>query len=155
MNKNNEDLYELKNNLNKIEFFDVTADVGYLAYGKDLNEGFENSALAMFEVMTDTREISNKIEEKINIESEDLVSLLYDWLEELLIKSEVELKLYNSFKVKIIKSTTGYKLDANICGEEINLKKHKITAEVKAVTFHMMDIEVTENHVKCRVILDL
>ncbi|MGZ7116702.1 MAG: archease, partial [Methanobacterium sp.] len=41
----------------KFEFFDVTADVGYKAYGDTLEEAFENAALAMFEVVTDTGSI--------------------------------------------------------------------------------------------------
>lgn len=42
----------------KFEFFDVTADVGIRAYGKTLEDAFENAALAMFEVMTDTSRIN-------------------------------------------------------------------------------------------------
>lgn len=146
------DFKQRKNN--EIEFFDVTADVGYIAHGKTLNESFENSALAMFQVMTDTEKIDKKLEEKVNIEAEDLVSLLYEWLEELLIRSEIDLKLYSDFKVKIAKYDN-YKLNATIKGEEIDLNKHSINSEVKAVTFHMMKVEKKDNDYISRVILDL
>lgn len=48
----------------KFEFFDVTADVGYRAYGRTMDEAFENAALALFEVMTDTTNIKPLMEKK-------------------------------------------------------------------------------------------
>ena len=42
--------------MKKFEYIDITtADVAFVAYGKDLNELFENAALAMFEVMVNTK----------------------------------------------------------------------------------------------------
>ena len=38
----------------RFEFLEHTADAYIIAYGKDLAEAFENAALAMFEVMTNT-----------------------------------------------------------------------------------------------------
>ena len=32
--------------MKKFEFFDVTADIGFYAYGNNLNEAFENAGLA-------------------------------------------------------------------------------------------------------------
>ena len=55
----------------KFEFFDVTADVGYRAYGNSLSNAFENAAIAMFEVITDTTTIKHSIEKKIELEAED------------------------------------------------------------------------------------
>ena len=40
------------------EYLEHTADVKFLAYGKTLEEVFENAALAMFNVMIDTGKIS-------------------------------------------------------------------------------------------------
>ena len=37
-----------------------TADVAFIAYGKDLNEAFENAAKAMFNVMTDISKVDKK-----------------------------------------------------------------------------------------------
>ena len=56
----------------KYEYFDVMADVGYKAYGETLDESFENAALALFEVMTDTSKVKCIVERRISIESEDI-----------------------------------------------------------------------------------
>ena len=83
-----------KNTKDKFEFFDVTADVGFRAYGESLNESFENSALAMFEVMTDTSQINPIEKREIDLESEDEKGLLYDWLSELLFLHDYKIYPY-------------------------------------------------------------
>lgn len=143
-----------ENNKLKFEFFDVTADAGFWAYGSTLEESFENAALAMFEIMTDTSRVTPVIKKEFNVESEDKVSLLYDWLEELLFLHDVEFLLFSKFKVDISSIKEGYKLKAEIWGEEINHKIHERRDEVKAITFHLMEVNA-ENGYKVRAILDL
>lgn len=148
---------DLKNyNQEKYEYFDVTADIGFHAYGKTIEEGFENSGLAMFNVITNTKKVSTTITKKIAIESEDLVSLLYQYLEELLFLHEVDFLLFSEFKVKSIDNHfNNYKLISEVKGEEIDWSKHERKSEVKAVTFHLMEIKKNKENYDLRVILDL
>ena len=142
----------------KFEFFDVTADIGFWAYGKTLEEAFENAALAMFNVITDTEKVAKKETKEIYVESEDKISLLYDFLEELLVLQEVDLILCSDFQVAIKKEIKGkdevYKLNAIAIGENIDWNIHERKSEVKAITFHMMEV-LCEDIFKVRVILDL
>ena len=138
----------------KFEFFDVTADAGFWAYGSTLEESYENAGLAMFEIMTDPTQVSPVVKKEFTIESEDKVSLLYDWLEELLFLHDVEFILFSKFKVNISSLEEGYKLKAEVWGDEINRKIHEQRDEVKAVTFHLMEVN-KENSYSVRVILDL
>lgn len=137
------------------EFFDVTADVGFMAYGKTLEESFENSALAMFNVISNTETIGQTKSFEFSIESEDEISLLYDFLEELLFLHEVEFMLFSDFKVKITNEDQQYKLKAEIKGEEINWDIHERGCEVKAITFHQMNVSSEDGIYKTRAILDL
>ncbi|OEC86842.1 MULTISPECIES: archease [Methanobacterium] len=138
----------------KFEFFEVTADVGYRAHGKTLDEAFENAALAMFEVMTDTSKIEHEIERKIEVESEDECALLYDWLSEFLFMLDVDFLMFSKFEVKINKGNGGFSLKGTAWGEEFNPEIHESRAEVKAVTYHMMDVK-QDNGVMVQVILDI
>ena len=142
------------NQKGKFEFFDVTADVGYKAYGDTLEEAFENAALAMFEVMTDTSKIEPKLERKIEVESEDECALLYDWLSEFLVILDVEYLVFSKFEVKIEKKDEKYFLEGIAWGEEFNPEIHESRAEVKAVTYHLMDVK-KENGYMVQVILDI
>ena len=143
-------------NLNeKFEFFDVTADVGYKAYGDTLDEAFENAALAMAEVMTDTSKIGSNIEKKIEVESEDECALLYDWLSEFLVFLDADFLVFSKFKVKIEKIYDGFSLKGTVWGEEFNPEIHESRAEVKAVTYHLMDVKKENNRYCVQVILDI
>ena len=142
------------NQSKKFEFFEVTADVGYKAYGKTLEEAFENAALAMFEVITDTSKIEPEIERKIEVESEDECALLYDWLSEFLVLLDVDYLVFSKFEVKIEKKKEGFSLKGTAWGEEFNPEVHESRAEVKAVTYHLMDVK-QDNGVMVQVILDI
>lgn len=143
-----------KNNAVKFEYFDVTADVGFRAYGRILDEAFQNAALAMFEVMTDTSHVMSTVKKDIKIESEDEQALLYDWLSELLFLHDYERLVFSNFEVRITPANSGnFILHAEIWGEEFNQSKHETRDEVKAVTFHLMEIN-KENGCMVQVILD-
>jgi len=144
-----------KNTLKQFEFFDVTADVGFRAYGQDLNDAFGNAALAMFEVMTDTSQVKPKVIREILVESEDEKALLYDWLSELLFIHDYEGLVFSQFTVTIQqKDPETFNLSAVVWGEEFNQATHEVRDEVKAVTFHLMEIVKEENRCTLQVIVD-
>ena len=135
---------------NKFEFFDVTADIGFTAYGNNLNECYENAGIALFNVISNTDNIKPDKEFTFEIQSEDYVSLLYDYLEELLFLHETEFFLCSDFKVELMDN---YQLKATIKGEEIDWSKHTRGCEVKAITYHMMEVNTEKLYLKA--ILDL
>jgi len=138
----------------KFEYFDVTADVGFKAYGESLDTAFENAALAMFNVITNTSKIQPLIKKKIEIKAEDDHALLFDWLTELLILHDSEYLVFSKFKVDIKNKENEYHLKGELWGEEFNPDIHEARSEVKAVTYHMMDIKKNNNFI-LQVILDI
>lgn len=140
--------------MKQFEFFDVTADIGFYAYGNNLNEAFENSALALFNIISKTDTINPVNSKSFELDSEDKVSLLYDFLEELLFLHEIDFMLFSQFSVSINKIDDGYHLNAIIKGDEINWDKYYCGDEVKAITFHKMNI-IEEDVVKLSAIVDL
>ncbi len=140
----------------KFEFLEHTADVYIAAYGKTFEEAFENSALAMFEVMTDTDKINPAEEDSVEVEAEDEYALLYSWLEALLVKFEVKNMLYSRFKITSLKETSeGFKIKAAVWGEKFNAEKHPQKVAVKAVTYHRMEIIKEIEKVTLMFILDI
>jgi SHS2 domain-containing protein len=140
--------------MKNFEFPDITtADVAFIAHGKDLNELFSNSALAMFEVMINTEQIKPKIEKKVKVKAEDLNSLLFSWLNKLLVYVDAENLVFSKFDVKI--DDKKFELSATCKGEKIDKKKHETRTEVKSCTYHQMKIEKEKNKWKAQVILDI
>jgi SHS2 domain-containing protein len=140
----------------KFEFLEHTADVLIAAHGQRLEEAFENAALAMFEVMTDTTRIDTVQEETVEVEAEDEYALLYSWLEALLVKFEIKGMLFSKFKIDRIQDTPdGYKLQASVWGEKFNAEKHPQKVAVKAVTYHRMEIIKEHDQITLEFILDI
>ncbi|RLI98180.1 MAG: archease [Candidatus Aenigmatarchaeota archaeon] len=140
--------------MEKFKFVDITtADVAFEAYGKDLNELFANSALAMFEVMVNTEEIEPKVEREVELEANDLESLLFEWLNELLFYYGSENLAFSRFEVEVDEKEL--KLKAKCFGEEINPAKHETKTEVKAATYHNLEVKKEDGSWKARVILDI
>ncbi|QKQ99949.1 archease [Metallosphaera tengchongensis] len=121
----------------KFEFFDHTADIGVRAFGRTLEEAFENAALAVFEIMTDTSKIEPKREISIEVDGYDLENLLYRWIESLIVYYDTELLIFNQFKVKI----NGLHLTAKVYGEKFDESRHERRTVVKAMTYHEMSIK--------------
>lgn len=131
---------------------DITADIGFIVYGKSLNELFENAAIAMFEVMIDINSVGKSIEKIIEIESDSLESLMYKWLNELLYFVDSENLAFSEFKVDLNEEKLSLK--AKCKGEKIDRNKHKIGTLVKACTYHQLKIW-KENVWKAKIILDI
>jgi len=121
------------------ELIDHTADVGVKAYGKTLSEAFENAAKAMFDIITDSSEIENIGQYNIELEAPDLEQLLVDWLSELLFLNSAKNIVFGFFKVELDDKKN--KLSAKVFGEKFDITKHKAGAEIKAVTYHMLNVK--------------
>lgn len=137
--------------MKKYEYFEATADIGLRAFGESLNQAFENAGLAIFNIISDTSNIEAEREISFKIRSEDEISLLYDYLEELLFYHEIEFMLFSEFHVEI---DDNLQLRATIKGEGINWDKHERKTEIKAITYHKMDVKKTD-HYEIQAIVDL
>jgi len=125
----------------KFEFLEHIADAYIAAYGRTLEEAFENAALAMFEVMTDTSKVEAKVERTLEASGYDEYELLYDWLEKLLIEYYSDNLVFSKFKVESIERTPeGFRLRGKAMGEVFHPSRHESRVEVKAVTYSLMEI---------------
>lgn len=121
--------------------------------GSTLEEAFATSGISVVDTIIDIRSIEQKTERKIEIKSHDLNNLLYSWLEEIIILTITEGYAASGFDVRITKSEQ-YVLNATVRGEDLDFEKHHFKLEIKAPTFHLMEIK-QENPVVMRFILDL
>ena len=117
------------------ERLDHTADAFVRCTGKTLEECFENAAYALFDQTVDLRTVSPI--EKIHVETigDTAEERLFNFLDELLFLCE--------FKVI-------FEDDRVICdavGERLDFDKHITRTEVKAVTYHMLEVDENEPYV--------
>lgn len=139
----------------KYDYPEHTSDIYVQAYGKSLEEAFENAALGLTEIITDTSKIRPEQIVEENIEAEDVQMLLYKWLETILIRLDAEQMVFSSFKVKIGKKEEKYVLKAVLRGERFKPGRHSSRTHVKAITLHDMEIEESPRRARVKVLLDI
>ncbi len=132
--------------MKKFEVFEHTADIGLVAYGKNKKEVFLNAAKGMYEIIAGENKIPKKyfkenFYDKIKLEADNPEGLLFAWLNELLFIGESRLVILEKFKIKKL---SDYQIEAEVEGTKINPPAVKIEKEVKAVTYHRLEIKKDE-----------
>jgi len=128
--------------MKEFEIIDHTADIGIVAYGKTKREVFINAAKGMFEIIAgENRDLKENFYDKIKLEAKSLEDLLIAWLNELLYISEVKLVILNKFKIKELSDG---QIKAEVGGTKINHLSVRIKREVKAVTYHRLEVKKDE-----------
>ena len=125
------------------------------AYGSTLDEAFENSAKGLVNTMFNIKEITPDQEAEVIAKGHDIESLLYDWLEKVMLRILIDNIVLSDFKVKISESNGNYFLKGIVKGEVLDLQKHHYKVEIKAVTYHEMEIKQKGNIITARFLLDL
>ena len=140
----------------RFDFLEHTADVYIAAYGRTLEEAFENAALATIEVMTDAEKVKPKIQRNVQVGAQDEYALLYNWIEKILILFDIESLLFSSFKLsRLEKIEGGFRLKAEIKGETFDPKRHLQKIGVKSITYHLMEIVRKPEEVTVKFVLDI
>lgn len=134
----------------KFKFFKHTADIKFQSFGKTIEKSFENASIAMFKAMYN-KPIKKKIKKTIHTSGKDLESLLYNFLEELIVLLDSENFFLSSSKVKINKEKI--ELTAELNGD--SAKNYKIGLDVKAITYNEMFVKKTKDKWVCQVVLDV
>jgi SHS2 domain-containing protein len=129
----------------RFEFLEHMSDVYVRAYGRSIIELFENSGLALFEAMTDTSKISGSVERLVEAEGFDLESLLYKWLENLLVLYYAERVMCSQveiweFKIERKEAGEEYRVRGACRGEVFNPSIHEARVEIKSPTYSLMRI---------------
>ncbi len=143
------------------KFFDniAVADVAYEAGGKTMEEMFESAANALMTTQVkDLETVKKKEKVTFKLENKDEERLLHDFLQELIFYKDAKLLLFSRYKLKITRqSSGGFKLEATCFGEELNMKKHELLVDVKAVSWHMFKVwqDEKKKEWKCFIILDV
>ena len=133
-----------KKNFIKYETIEHLSDAKLKAYGKTINELFENAAEGMFSIITNLDNVKKTVKKEIEVNIKGKVDnedLLIVWLEKLLYFCEVDSLIFSYFKITDFKNNSnGNYFSALAKGEYLNLKKHEILLQIKAPTYHGLRI---------------
>ncbi len=125
------------------------------AYGSTLEETFENAAKALCDTMIDLKTVKPERELELSAKGKDLYSLLFDWLDKVMLLLVSDGMAMSQFSVKITKHNNDYSLKGIAKGEPLELDRHHYKVEIKAVTYHEMEIKEEKGTITARFLLDL
>ncbi len=123
----------------KYEILDHKADLKIRAFGKTKEELFLNVLSGMSENMKpELQKPGEKTKRKIKLSSFDFQALLVDFLSEILYLSQVNKEVF--FEAKFKKFS-----ENEIDGEIFGQKAKRFGEDIKAVTYHNLEIKKTKN----------
>jgi SHS2 domain-containing protein len=134
------------------EIFEHTADLGLRIWASSRNSLFADAAAGLFSlIVPDLASIRLSETRLLQLGSESLDYLLFDWLNELLYLYEAQHLLLAQFDVEV----TDEGLAAQVHGEPIDHNRHVLDHEVKAITYHGLKLERSANLWLAEVIVDI
>ena len=131
---------------------DHTADLGITIHGANLIDLFENAGKVLIHLMLRIDSPEKSSSKKISISGDDLADLMVRWLGEILYLFEGESLVVTSISID---SLTFNKLEATLETIPFNPRTHKILREIKAVTYHQIEVTDKGDVWEARVIFDL
>ncbi|MEM0014437.1 MAG: archease [Zestosphaera sp.] len=143
-------------------FLEHVGDAYFEALGETLEEAFANAGRALFDVMLNTSKVECRVRKLVVDEGMDAYNALYRWLEDLLIVYNVERLAFTQFNIVFegeVRSNADLskplRFLGELCGEPVDLDKHEVRNEVKAVTYSLMKIFKDDGCWHVSTVLDL
>jgi SHS2 domain-containing protein len=137
---------------NKYRLIDHTADFGIHVFGSDSKELFANAAWAMFDLITEIDSLKGMDSCNIKISGDDWSDLMVNWLREILF-------LWNGkemlVKMAHILSLSKNDLSAKVVFDQYDPDLHIITTEIKAVTYHQIQVNSGFSGWEAKIIFDV
>lgn len=144
------------------EIIEHTADIGIGVKAGDLAGLFSKAACAMFDIIAQRRIKEKSLHKpsfvkerekgdfKIKLRAQNIEELFVNWLSELLYLSSVNEIVFRDFKINKIDESG---IDAEAFGEGI--VNYKVKTEIKAVTYHELEVKKAGSGWEGKVIFDV
>ena len=134
----------------------ATADAAFKAWGETLEELFTAAAEATMNVMVaDLATITPQEQRHFSLQADAVDMLLFELLQEIIFYKDAEQLLLRVEELQISGEGDDWRLAATAAGELLNMEKHELVVDVKAVTLHRFQVERTELGWEALVILDI
>lgn len=139
------------------EFLEHTSDVYVRAYGRDLSEAFEEAGKALFSVLVrNVGDVRAAREVSVTAKGYDKHSLLYDWLERLLLVFQLEKLVASDVRVQEISSSgDDLVVRGKVAGEDFDPSRHVPGIDVKSPTYWLMEVNESESGAEVKFVLDI
>ena len=133
-------------------FFEHTADIGIKAHGATLRELFIRMAQGLTELLAEDSRLEPHAARAIQLQADDVESLLLVWLQELLFWFSTERFVPVEYDLEEV---TPKGLRGQLRGDTFDPSRHEQGREVKAITRHMLEVREDRGMWHAQVIVDI
>jgi SHS2 domain-containing protein len=131
---------------------DHTADMGMEITGSDPVDLFTKAGRALIHIMLGDIHSKSSATMKISLTGDDLSDLMVRWLTEILYQFEGERLITTDITIDHMSSAT---LKASLAIIPFDPSQNEVLREIKAVTYHQIEVTRQDGIWKARVIFDL
>ena len=133
-----------------------TADIGLQIHGESLIHLFANAAFGFYDLILGEHKNSEQDRKKIQLNAANVNDLMVNWLSELNYLLSVDHFVAASFiDLQIISEESEVRLNAELVGESNSDFKQNLGFEIKAITYHQLNIHETVEGYKTDIFFDI
>lgn len=131
---------------------DHTADLMIRVTGTDLADLFKNAGLALFDLIFDSETLTTDEITEVQVNGDDPADLMVNYLRELLYLWTGKEKLVKMVDIVHISATA---VSAQVSTDRYQPEHHEVLHEIKAVTYHQIDVRRTADGWQAEVVFDI
>jgi SHS2 domain-containing protein len=132
--------------------FDHTGDLGLEVWADTAKRLFGLAAVALAAQEVEAREGEGTIERRVTLDGDDPADLMVHWLNTALLEGGLADAVWTAADVRELSPR---RIDAVLRGPRRNRARHVFLREVKAVSHHDLQLDLTPGRCRCRLVLDL
>jgi SHS2 domain-containing protein len=136
----------------KYHLIDHTADFGIHVSGTTSKDLFANAAEALFDVITEIDSLTGHDSCHMEVSGYDWSDLMVNWLREILYLWNGKERLVKSANIT---SLSENKLSAQVIFDPYDPNRHAVKIEIKAVTYHQIQVKRTSSGWTAKIIFDI
>jgi len=133
-------------------YFDVEADVGVRAWGRDRAEAFAEAALAVLALAVAPAGVEERETRDVRAQAATVEDLLVAWINECVYVHEIEGFAIHRVSVDRLDDTVVHGV---MHGESLEPSRHQLGTVVKGVTHHRVAVTETTSGCEVSVIVDV
>ena len=145
-----------KSNLSGFKEVEHTADVGIQVSGTSREELFANSLFGMYYTLYGNIAVRNEMSISLRLTAMTLEDLLVSWLSEMNYNLMIKKFIAADINRLSIKDADGiFKLEARLNGDTSTHYDEFLQTEIKAITYHQLEISQNSGIYSTRIIFDI
>jgi SHS2 domain-containing protein len=143
----------------QIRFLDdvALADMAFVVDADSEEELLLAATNALIESLADPATIGETWNHMVDQQADDLSSLLFDWLEEMVYLKDAHGVVFHKAVLHLAKppEDRSFRVRGTLSGEQVDPSRQELRSDVKGVTKHLYAVTQERSSLRARVVLDV